>query len=91
MDAHRRPRGTVGSSRYDLKLSLVVAACLMIEAVVAKNVLDVRMDYFSQFAALWVFLPYMWLEDQRGDRRTAFAFGLAAVLVTAAVLALYAI
>jgi hypothetical protein len=59
------------------------------EAVVAKEVLDVSLDYFSQMAALWVFIAY--LVTGRHDKTAARAFGLAAVAVTAAVLALYAL
>jgi hypothetical protein len=70
-------------------VSLVVAACLLVEAVVAKEVLDVSLDYFSQLAALWVFIAY--LVTDRHDRSAARAFALAAVAVTAAVLGLYAL
>lgn len=72
-----------------MSLSLVVAACLLVEAVVAKEVLDVRLDYFSQFAALWVFITY--LVVGRHDKATAVSFALAAVAVTVAVLGLYAL
>jgi hypothetical protein len=41
----------------------------MFEAVVAKEVLDVSLDYFSQLAALWVFIAY--LVTDRHDRATA--------------------
>lgn len=45
--------------------------------------------YFSQSAALWVFIAY--LVTGRHDKSTARAFAVAAVLVTAAVLGLYAL
>jgi hypothetical protein len=73
----------------DVRLSFVVAACLLIEAVVAKEILHVSLDYFSQMAALWVFIAY--LVTGRHDKSSARAFGLAAVAVTAAVLGLYAL
>ena len=72
-----------------VKLALLVAACLMVEAVVAKEVLDVRLDYFSQFAALWVYIAYLVTGER--DRSAVRAFGAVAVLVTAAVLVLYAV
>jgi hypothetical protein len=68
---------------------LVVAACLLVQAVVAEEVLDVRLDYFTQLAALWVFIAY--LVTDRHDKSTARWFSLTAVLVTAAVLGLYAL
>ena len=85
--AHRHTPAWAAS--YDVRLSFVVAACLLIEAVVAKEVLDVSLDYFSQMAALWVFIAY--LVTGRHDKSTARAFGIAAVAVTAAVLGLYAL
>ncbi len=67
----------------------MVAVCLLVQAVVAKEVLDVRLDYVSQFAALWVYIAY--LVTGRRDSSAARAFALAAVAVTAAVLGLYAL
>jgi hypothetical protein len=75
--------------RPELLLSLVVAACLLVQAVVAKNVLDVELDFFSQFAALWVYIAY--LVTGLRDRSSSIAFAFAAIGVTAAVLALYAL
>jgi hypothetical protein len=46
-------------SRDPLVLSLVVAACLLVQAVVAKEVLDVTRDYMSRYAALWIFIAYL--------------------------------
>ena len=77
------------AASYDARLSFVVAACLLIEAVVAKEVLDVRLDFFSQLAALWVFIAY--LVTGRHDKSTARAFAFAAIAVTVAVLGLYAL
>ena len=73
----------------ELLLSLVVAACLLVQAVVAKNVLEVELDFFSQFAALWVYIAY--LVTGLRDRSSSIAFAFAAIGVTAAVLALYAL
>jgi hypothetical protein len=83
--AHRCRHTPTWSTCYDVRLILVVAACLLIEAVVAKKVLDVGLDYLSQTAALWILIAY-WV-----DRSTAHAFGFAAVAVTAAALALHAL
>jgi hypothetical protein len=77
------------AANCDVRLSFVVAACLLVEAVVAKEVLDVSLDYLSQMAALWVFIAY--LVTGRHGKSTARAFGLAAVAVTAAVLGIYAL
>jgi hypothetical protein len=85
---HPHSDAAEGMASDEVKLSLVVAACLLVEAVVAKEVLDVRLDYFSQFVALWVFIAYM--VTGRRDRSVK-AFAVAAVGATAAALGLYAI
>lgn len=69
-------------------VSLVAAACVLVEAAVAKNVLDVKLDVFSQFAPMWVFIAY--LVSGLRDRASEIAFAAAIVLATAAVLLLYA-
>jgi Na+/citrate or Na+/malate symporter len=70
-------------------VSLVAAACLLVEAVVAKNVIDVRLDFFSQLAPLWMFIAY--LVSGLRDRASEIAFIAAIILATAAILVLYAV
>jgi hypothetical protein len=36
----------------EVRVALVAAACLLVEAIVGKNVLDVHLDVFSQLAAM---------------------------------------
>jgi hypothetical protein len=88
-ETHPRHHIPAWAASYDVRVSLVVAACLLVQAVVAKEVLDVRLDYFSQFAALWVYIAY--LVTDRHDKSSAKWFSLTAVLGTAAVLGLYAL
>jgi hypothetical protein len=91
MASHRThsPRHAAWAASCEVRLSFVVAACLLVEAVVAKEILDVSLDYFSQLAALWVFIAY--LVTGRHDKSAATAFALAAVAVTVAVLGLDAL
>ena len=70
-------------------VALVAAACLLIEAVIAKNVIDVELDFFSQFAPMWIFIAY--LVSGLRDRMSEIAFIAAIVLGTAAALAFYAV
>ena len=70
-------------------VSLVAAACVLVEAVIAKNVIDVELDFFSQFAPLWIFIAY--LVSGLRDRASEIAFVAVIILATAAVLVLYAI
>ncbi len=70
-------------------VSLVAAACLLLEAVIAKNVIEVELDFFSQFVPLWIFIAY--LVSGLRDRTSEIAFSAVIILATAAVLVLYAV
>lgn len=70
-------------------VSLVAAACLLVLAVVAKNVIDVELDVFSLLAPMWILIAYQ-LTGLR-DRSSTVAFSVVIVLATAAVLVLYAV
>jgi len=70
-------------------VSLVTAACALAEAVIAKNVIGVELDFFSQLVPMWIFIAY--LVTGLRDRTSEIAFVAAIVLATAAVLVLYAI
>ena len=70
-------------------VSLVTAACLLVEAVIAKNVIDVELHFFSQFAPMWIFIAY--LVSGLRDRASEIAFVAAIILATAAVLILHAV
>jgi hypothetical protein len=70
-------------------VALVTAVCLLVEAVIAKNVIDVELDFFSQFAPMWIFIAY--LVSGLRDRASAIAFIAAIILTTVAVLVLYAV
>ena len=72
-----------------VRVALVTALALMVQAVLAKNVLDVELDFISQFAALWVFIVFQL--SGRYDRLAELATDAAIILVTAAVLTLYAV
>ena len=70
-------------------VSLVAAACLLVEAVIAKNVIEVELDFFSQLAPMWIFVAY--LVSGLRDRRSELAFIAVIILATAAILVLYAV
>ena len=75
---HRRDL-SLGHS--EVRVALVVAACLLVEAIIAKNVLDVQLGFFSQFGALWVWIAYTVVG--RRDRAAELATMLAAVFARA--------
>ncbi len=72
----------------EVRVALVTALILLVQAVLAKNVLDVDLDYWGQFAALWVFIAFM-LSNQR-DRLAELGTIAVIVATSAAVLVLYA-
>ena len=72
-----------------VRVGLVTAACLLVEAVIAKNMLDVQLDFFSQLAPMWIFIVYQ-VSGLR-DRTSEIAFMITIVLVTAAILILYSV
>jgi hypothetical protein len=67
-----------------VRVALVAAVALLLQAVLAKNVLDVELDIFSQYAALWVFIVYMVAGER--SRSVEILTCIAIVVVTAAVL-----
>jgi hypothetical protein len=71
-----------------VRVALVTAVALLVQAVLAKNVLDVELDFISQFSALWVFIVFQL--TGRNDRLAELGADAVIVLVTAAVLILYA-
>jgi hypothetical protein len=93
MRALNLPHGGVWGRRQirdpQVMVSLVAAACLLVEAVIAKNVIEVELDFFSQFAPLWIFIAYQ-VSGLR-DRTSEIAFIAVIILATAAILVLYAV
>lgn len=73
----------------EVGVALVAGACLLVQAVIAKNVLEVKLDVMSQFAAMWIFIVYQ-VSGLR-TRASEIAFIAAIILATAAVLVLYAV
>lgn len=73
----------------EVRVAIVAALCLLIEAILTKNVLAVHLDVISQLAAMWVWLGYTLVgRRDRAAERTAVA---GAILATAAVLVVFAL
>jgi len=70
------------------RVAIVAALALLVQAVLAKNVLDVELDFVTQFAALWVFILYQISNDR--SRLAELGAMAAIVTVTGGVLLLYA-
>ena len=93
MRALNLPHGGVSLRRQvrdpQVTVSLVAAACVLVEAVIAKNVMDVELDFFIQLAPIWIFIAY--LVSGLRDRTSEIAFIAVIILTTAAILVLYAV
>lgn len=93
MGALNLPPGGVSLRRQarepQVMVSLVAAACVLVEAVIARNVIDVELDFFIQLAPIWIFIAY--LVSGLRDRTSEIAFIAVIVLTTAAILVLYAV
>ena len=75
-------------SQPQIRVALVVAGCLLIEAAIMKDVVGVRPGFFEQLAALWIFVG--WQLSGRVGRASEFTASLAAVAATTAILLYYA-
>jgi hypothetical protein len=72
-----------------IRIAVVVTACLIVEAIVAKNVLDVTTNIVAFLAPLWVFaVSQAWPTK---DKVFEIATMLLAIGATAGVLIFYAI
>ena len=86
-----RGRSTLrrGVGDPQVRVALVTAACLVVEAAIARNVIDAELDFVSQFAPLWVFIAY--LVSGLRDRVSELSFIAAIIVTTVAVLVVYAL
>jgi hypothetical protein len=85
---HRRGQAARAQPR-EIRIAAVVAACLIVEAFVAKNVMDVTVNIVAFLAPLWVFaVSLAWPTKDK-----AFEIGtmLLAAGATAGVLIFYAL
>jgi len=71
-----------------IRIAVVVAACLVVEAIVAKNVMDVTVNIAAFLAPLWVFAVSLAWPTK--DKAFEIATMLLAIGATAGVLIFYA-
>lgn len=76
----------------ELKVSLVTAVCILALAVVSKA-LSLQLDFISQYGPVWVFIAYTSTKDvkKKSICSNALFWSLAIILVTLAILVVYAI
>ncbi len=85
---HHRHRYAPRTWPQQIRIAAVVAACLIVEAVVAKNVMDVSVNIVAFLAPLWVLaVSQAWPTK---DKAFEIATMLLAIGATAGVLIFYA-
>ena len=76
--------------RDEVKVSIVAAICTFGMAVVFKNVLHEELNLITMFSPVIMFLVYTWSNDVKSKFNTATVWMGAIVIVTIAIIALYA-
>lgn len=87
--AHHRHRHAARGWPPQIRIAAVVAACLIIEAIVAKNVINVTVNVVAVLAPLWVFAVSLAWPTK--EKTFEIATMLLAVGATAGVLIFYAL
>jgi hypothetical protein len=72
----------------EVKVSLVTAVCILALAIISKNVLNVQLDFITQYGPVWVYMAYIGTKDKTKKLKY---WSLVIILVTIATLVLYAI
>ena len=78
----------------DVVVSLVTGACILVLAVVSKYILEVELDFVSQYGPVWMYIAYIIMKDSAKDStggRRALFWSTAIILVTVAILVVYAL
>ena len=70
-----------------VRVALLTGAALLVEAVLARTILDVRLNFFAQFAPLWVLLAFR--ASGRRGRRGEISASVCVVVLTVGVLLVY--
>jgi len=76
--------------RDEVKVSVVAAICTFGLAVVFKNVLHEALNLITMISPVITFLVYTWSKDVESKYNTANVWMSAIVIVTIAIIALYA-
>jgi hypothetical protein len=77
--------------RDDVKISIVAAICTFAMAVVFKNVLHEELNLITMFSPVIMFLVYTWSKDVKSKYNTTNVWMCAIILITIAIIVLYAI
>ena len=74
--------------------TVVTVICLLTLAVISKYVINIELDFISQYGPVWIFIAYIITRDKAGKSRACSSplfWSLAIVFVTIAILVVYAV
>ncbi|MDI6886490.1 MAG: hypothetical protein QMD22_09185 [archaeon] len=78
----------------EVKVALVTAVCILGLAVLSKYVINVELDFISQYGPVWMFMVYVITKEKAKKSKiccTTLFWSLTIILVTVAILVIYAI
>jgi hypothetical protein len=78
----------------EIKVSFVTAVCILALAIISKNILNVQLDLISQYGPVWMLIAYLSTKDTNKKSKICCSplfWSVAIILVTAAILVIYAI
>lgn len=77
----------------ETKVSLVAAVCILALAIISKNVLHVQLDFVSLYGPIWILMAYIATkgESKKSKCGTPLFWSLMMILVTSAILVVYAL
>lgn len=84
--------GSITRLTDDLTVSLVTGVCILARAVVSNYLLDVELDFDSQYGPVWIYIVYVIGRDEaRRSQRSTLLWSATIVIATLAILVVYAI
>ena len=78
----------------EVRVSLVTGGCILALAIISKYVIDVELDFISQYGPVWIFIAYIGTKGKAEKSRICASplfWSLAIIIVTVAILAIYVI
>ncbi len=73
----------------EIKVSLVTAVCVLGLSIISKKIIQVELDFMTQYGPVWVFIVYIITNDKAKNSNNPIIWSGIIILVTVAILVLY--
>ncbi|KXA94866.1 hypothetical protein AKJ36_02100 [candidate division MSBL1 archaeon SCGC-AAA259I07] len=73
----------------EVKVSLVTAVCVLALAIISKNILQVELDFITQYGPVWLFITYIITRGKEKSSGKPLIWSATIIIVTIAILFLY--